>query len=718
MGVLDQALTLVSTEPWPAGRDGAFAELERGVRAALETYSNVHRGTGHNSLVSTYLFEQARSIVLEYLGLSQDRYVVIFCTPRRAQALTAQLAPGSYESVSSRSLGLPLGVWALAVASKALPRGAPFQTGGGTVRLVSPGWAIWADAPDRFEAGTPAIVNAIAFARALRMSARLGNDAFQGAGDGRMTAAEILYDDDLAEYSGRELLRALRPALLGRDVRVPTAEGARPYTNLDNAASTPTFSPIWDAVCQAWRQPQQVQREIVREVKSICAGFLGAPLADYEVLFTANTTEALNLAAERLGARLRHSERNEEPVVLNTLAEHNSNELPWRAVPGVALLRLPVDDEGFVNLDDLEKLLRAYNRDHRHGRRRIRLLAVTGASNVLGACNDLAALGRIAHRYGALFLVDAAQLVAHRKVEMGSWGIDALAFSAHKAYAPFGSGALVVRKGLLDLSPAEREEIRSSGEENVAGIAALGKALVLLKRIGMETIQEEEQALTAQALRGLARIPGVEVFGVQDPASPRFPDKAAIITLGLRNVPHNLVARELAERGGIGVRNGCFCAHLLVKRLLRVHPLRARAADLGLLLSPRFTSVVLPGLVRVSLGLENDEADVDTWLRVLGEIARQPRAWRDRRIAALRNGTPVLPQTEVQRQMDDFARAVAQRVYPYPRTGEGLPARPQCAMIGAEARGRPPASPRPSRRDSGAQKARAFPACCRGRSWA
>ncbi len=132
-------------------------------------------------------------------------------------------------------------------------------------------------------------------------------------------------------------------------------------------------------------------------------------------------------------------------------------------------------------------------------------MAVSGASNVLGVFNDLAEISRIAHRYGARLLVDAAQLVAHRKVEMAACGIDYLAFSAHKVYAPFGTGVLLVRKGLLTFSPAEMERIRSSGEENAGGIAALGKALVLLQRIGLDVIQEEEQALTGRALRGLAQ---------------------------------------------------------------------------------------------------------------------------------------------------------------------------------------------------------------------
>jgi selenocysteine lyase/cysteine desulfurase len=660
MQTLDKPLIRAWAVRSPSHQTEALAELEQAVYAALETYSNVHRGSGHNSMVSTTLFEQARGIVLDYLGLSQDDYVVIFCTPRRAEALAARLTPGSYRSLSSQDVGLPLGIRALAVESRALPGGTPFETGGGTAKLVSPRWAIWEDAPHRFEAGTPAIVNAIALAKALQLIQRSGPDAFEDAGGEELTASAILYHDELAGYAGRELLHELGQTLVGRDVYIPTAQGARRYISLDNAASTPTFAPIWDAVCRTWRQPRPVQREIVREVKSICAGFLGAPLADYDVIFVSNASEALNLAAESLGGA---SEPGIEPVVLNTLLEHNSNELPWRTVPGVALLRLPVDAEGFVDLNELETLLREYNQAARHGRQRIKLVAVSGASNVLGVFSDLAAIGSIVHRYGARLLVDAAQLVAHRRVEMAGWGVDYLAFSAHKAYAPFGSGALVVRKGLLTFSPAELGLIRSSGEEAVGGIAALGKALVLLGRIGMDVVEAEEHALTRRMLLGLARIPGIEIYGIRDPDSPHFSQKGGVVVFSLKDVPHNLVAKELAEQAGIGVRNGCFCAHLLIKRLLAMHPLRARLADLALILAPRFSSGAQTGLVRVSLGIENEEEDVDTLIHMLGEIARQPRAWRDRLIAAVHGGTPFLPQTDVERQMDDFATAIARRVY-------------------------------------------------------
>jgi len=367
------------------------------------------------------------------------------------------------------------------------------------------------------------------------------------------------------------------------------------------------------------------------------------------VIFTSNTTEAINLAAESLR---KESEGGIKPVVVNTFLEHNSNELPWRMLPGFSLIRLPVDDEGFVDLNELETLLRAYNQKGQHGKKHIKLVAISGASNVLGVFNNLAEISHIVHRYGARLLVDAAQLVAHRKVETERCEIDYLAFSAHKVYAPFGSGVLLVRKGLLRLSLAELELIRLSGEENVGGIAALGKALVLLQRIGLDVIQEEEQFLTGRALRGLAQIPGLTIYGIKDPDSPRFAHKGGVIVFRMEDLMANRVAKELAEQGGIGVRYGCHCAHLLIKHLLNIPPLLEHLQGLILTLFPR---VSLPGLTRVSLGIENSVEDVDTLIHVLGKIAAQPQSRVDNPFSS----TP----TDAQRQMDDFARAMAQRVY-------------------------------------------------------
>ncbi len=629
----------------------AFAELERGVYAGLETYSNVHRGSGHNSIVSTYLYEQARDIILEYLGLNKGKYTVIFCTPRRAAALIVQLKPKSFQSVSSHDIGLSIGIKALAVKKKTLPEGIPFQTGGGTAKLMSGNWVIWADAPDKFEAGTPAIINVVAFAKALRLTQQYGKEIFKGCTNENQTATEILYNDELEKYTGQELLDKLRQTLIGRGVCVPTIEGSSPFINLDNSASTPTFTPIWNTFRQLLHQLKLVQQEIIHEVKSICAGVLSAPLTDYDVIFTSNTTESINLIAESLS----HESEDTEPVVLNTLLEHSSNDLPWRMIPRYSLIRLTVDTEGFVDLNELETLLCSYNEKGLYGKKRIKLMAVSGASNVLGVCNNLEEISRIVHQYGAHLLVDAAQLVAHRKVDMKGCNIDYLAFSAHKVYAPFGCGVLMVRKGLLNFNSEEMKLIQSSGEENAAGIAALGKALVFLQRIGMDLIQKEERALTARALHGLAQIPGLEIYGIQDTKSEKFACKIGVIVFSLKSMMANQVAKELALRSGIGIRYGCHCAHIIIKRTINISPFLEQFQRLIVTLFPKLK---LPGLARVSLGIENNQEDVDRLIHVLDKIAR-----KENHAASTQNGTPTLPKANVQQQMDDFAKATALRVY-------------------------------------------------------
>lgn len=180
-------------------------------------------------------------------------------------------------------------------------------------------------------------------------------------------------------------------------------------------------------------------------------------------------------------------------------------------------------------------------------------------------------------------------------------------------------------------------------------IAALGKALVLMKRIGFDVIQDKEQTLTARAIRGLAQISGLEIYGIKDPDSPRFTYKGGVIVFGMKDRMADRVAKELAEHG-IGVRYGCHCAHLLIKRLLNIHPLLAQFQGVMLTL---FRQVSLPGVTRVSLGIENSVEDVDALIRVLGRIAQQPRTAVDR-------------HTDVQQQIDEFVRAAAQNVYAQP----------------------------------------------------
>jgi selenocysteine lyase/cysteine desulfurase len=660
----DTATPVFPTWHIQASRSAALAELERRVGVVLSTYSNVHRGSGHYACVTTALYDRARQIALEAMGLDATKHVVVFTSPTGARTIRKHVATADVKERSSEELGLPLGVRALGIDARSLPQRVPFHSGGGTARLVSPQSIIRAAAPERFEPGTPGIVNVVTFACALRMQQRFGRHVVGHASANQGSVAEVFYGDRLTALSGMPLLRALRTSLLGWRSHVPVTHGTRPYLHLDNAASTPALASVWQSVQGAWRQPEAWWPDIVREVRCICADFLGAERRDYGVVFVANTTEAINALASSVARSVPDGVR---PVIVNSLLEHNSNELPWRDIPNASTVRLSIDDEGFLDLAELERVLREYNEAQQHGNRRVRLVAVSGCSNVLGSSNDLEAIARLAHRYGAQLFVDAAQLVAHRKIDMAQSEIDWLAFSGHKAYAPFGAGVLVARRTLLAETPELWETLNASGEENVVGVTALGKALLDLQRVGMGVIESEERRLTQLLLDGLSELPDVEVFGVRERSSLRMQQRGGIVAFTMAHVPHNLVADELARHSAIGVRTGCHCAHLLVKRLFGISCVRAKVADLGITLFPALVESMLPGLVRVSLGIGNDDSDVALLLQTLRTIEQSPRTRWERSLASRRNAFPLARSARTGEPVDTLVNATMAAVYPTAR---------------------------------------------------
>lgn len=628
------------------------AELERSIEAALETYSNVHRGSGQNSLVSTELFERSRLIVLQWLGLSEKQYTVIFCTPFRANQLTKLLGPGTFRTISSQEFDLPFGVVALAVKKNALPKGVPYQSGGGTVKIVSPDHVLWANAPDKFEAGTPAIINVIAFARALQLAKISSNDCFAGKFNQNISADQVLSSPEFDRLSGESLLKKIKASLLGKHLEVPTETGLRHYTNLDNGASTPTFQPVWEASRKTLSLSRENRANLIRVCQTRCLDFLDAPEKQFEIIFASNTSEAINIAAMNF-AKLQMG-YGSSSVIVNSILEHNSNELPWRYVPDCSLIRVNVDGEGFIEIEKLKGLLKEYNEQKKHGSQRIRLIAVSGASNVLGSFNDINLISSLAHKYGALILVDAAQLIAHRKISMVENQIDMLVFSAHKAYAPFGSGGLVIRKDLLKIEDSMTNRLRDSGNQNLMGIVALTKMLSLFQQIGMDVVEEDEKRLTERFLNQLSRLPGIKIYGVCDPSSPRLKDRSGVITLSFERIPFNLAANRLAEIGGIGVRSGCFCAHLLGKQLLGFSDWRAFLADIGFRVLPKFTKNIIPGLVRISIGLENDEKDIDQVVNTIKALLEEPRRKTELFLASAKHGLPFYPRVKIQTDLEKY----------------------------------------------------------------
>jgi selenocysteine lyase/cysteine desulfurase len=245
---------------------------------------------------------------------------------------------------------------------------------------------------------------------------------------------------------------------------------------------------------------------------------------------------------------------------------------------------------------------------------------------------------------------------------MLSSGIDILVFSAHKVYAPFGAGVLAIRKELPRIDYASLERVKHSGEENAAGIAALGKALLLLHRIGFNVIREEEMALTRRALQGMMQIPGLTVYGISDPGSPRFENKTGVICFDIKNMAAGSVAKKLALNGGIGARYGCLCAHIIIKHLLHFTPLFEQFQKMIVL---TFPSLKLPGFARVSFGIENTEAEVDTLICELKKIAKGENSGGMSSFSG-DNILTLQGSKEVQSQIKNMINGITSRVYDKP----------------------------------------------------
>jgi selenocysteine lyase/cysteine desulfurase len=336
-------------------------ELERRLYTALRSYTNVHRGSGNFSNVTTTLYEKARETVLDYLGLSRDDYTVIFGSTWSVGAFKRHIGNQVItHQISSNDYGLPFGIQALAIRKGDKYKRLVFPSGGGTVTLVSRNMILWSKLPAIAEAGTPNILGAIAFAIALKLMKRAEDYELFMHGKDTNTVLAMLRKNDLSGSSGTERLSGFRDTLVARSQLVPASGDWLPNTYLDNAASTPTSKDIWDVACSVLKTPESRYRSIIEEVKSICSSFFDAPTSRYHVYFTQNTTEGINVVAEALRRRLRPGPPSQH-IVLNTMLEHNSNELPWRCIRGVSVLRMGVDTNGFVDLNQLEKTLYSHN---------------------------------------------------------------------------------------------------------------------------------------------------------------------------------------------------------------------------------------------------------------------------------------------------------------------------------------------------------------------
>ena len=381
---------------------------------------------------------------------------------------------------------------------------------------------------------------------------------------------------------------------------------AQDIAYLDNAATAQRPQCVLDAVnrfyCEQNANPLRglyplsvAATDAYENARAAVRRFLNAGSTS-EIVFTRNTTEGLNLAAYSYG--LSHIRAGDEVVV--SILEHHSDLLPWQMVcrqTGAALKFLECEPDGSLDLNRAEAVITD----------KTKLVAVTHVSNVIGRVNPIRQLADIAHRHGAVMVVDGAQSTPHIPVDVQALDADFLAFSGHKVYGPMGIGVLYGKRALLEEMPpfltggemiesvtregavfAELPHKFEAGTVNAAGAAGLHAAIDYVERVGFDTIHARELAVTADALARMRALPHVRILG-----SDKAEEHNGILTFVVDNVhPHDV--SELLAADGVAVRAGHHCAEPL-HRFLGYH-----------------------ATVRASFAFYNDKTDVD---RLVGSLS-------------------------------------------------------------------------------------------------
>jgi selenocysteine lyase/cysteine desulfurase len=424
--------------------------------------------------------------------------------------------------------------------------------------------------------------------------------------------------------------------LVGTTTMVPCLDGVeRRAVELDQAASTQAlrvaaerveeFLPWYSSVHRGTGFRSRRATAAYEHARRSVLEFAGRePDGPDVAILCRNTTEAINHLAYRL-------QLSPQDVVVTTVVEHHANLLPWGRVARRRYVECST--EGTF---EVESVCAALDADTE----RPALLAITGASNVTGWLPPLDAIIEEAHARQVPVLVDAAQLAPHRPLPAAA---DFLAFSGHKLYAPFGSGALIGPRrvfatgdpflaggGAVDLvgldeviwtAPPDREE---AGSPNVLGAVALDAAIEGLGNLGWDAVHAHEEALAARLAPGLRAIEGVRVLGphghdrhdtVHGAASAAL---LPVVPFTVEGIPHALVAARLSAEFGIAVRHGCFCAHPYVIRLLGLDPGDIDTYRREVLEGDHRRT---PGAVRASAGIGNSGADIDALLEAVARLA-------------------------------------------------------------------------------------------------
>jgi selenocysteine lyase/cysteine desulfurase len=376
-----------------------------------------------------------------------------------------------------------------------------------------------------------------------------------------------------------DVLAHAQLALATPPPEVALPDGRRlPFVNLDYAATAPVarvaaeavqaLLPWYGSVHRGAGALSQQTTLAYERARQTIGDFLGCRPGD-EVVFTRNTTDAMNLLAHSLPPRT---------LTVTFLGEHHAGLLPW---PQVHRLPIPASPaEAVASLAEALQVIRA-----RDGVTRPLLVAVTAASNVTGELWPIAHLVSQAHRYGARVAVDAAQLAPHRPVDLAAWVADYVAVSGHKLYAPFGCGVLAGRADWLDQAPpylagggatrtvtdtaatvawAHGPARHEAGTPNVFGAVALAAVCAELTASDWTSWQDHESLLSERLETGLSAIPGVAVLR----SFPVATERVGIVSFAVAGHDSADLARWLSVEHGIGVREGLFCAHPLSRHLL------------------------------------------------------------------------------------------------------------------------------------------------------
>ncbi len=368
-----------------------------------------------------------------------------------------------------------------------------------------------------------------------------------------------------------ERLRADFP-ILSQTIR------GKPFVFLDSAASAQKPRPVIDAMVNAMEtQYANVHRglhwmserttDAYESTRDAVARLLNAPSRE-EVVFTKNTTEAINLVAHSYGRGIM---RPGQAVVISEM-EHHANLVPWqmlRDAHGIELRVAPITDAGELDMAGLEALL---------ADRKVGLVAVTHMSNVLGTVVPAARVAALAHEYGARVLFDGSQAAVHRPVDVQAIDADFYVFTAHKLYGPTGIGVLWARRELLEAMPPfmgggdmigtvsfERSTWAEVPHKFEAGTPAIIEAIGLkaaveyVEAIGMDAIAAHEARLTDHALARLSAVSGLRVLGAAQ-------DRGGVFSFTMQGAHAHDIA-TLLDRQGIAVRAGNHCAEPLMRRL-------------------------------------------------------------------------------------------------------------------------------------------------------